>query len=201
MTEDNIVLYDTAEAVKPQAPEIPLFSLVEPDHPALHKALPEFDFANPPVDPDAFASSLVETCKKHHGIGLSANQCGFEHRVFVMGADENYIACFNPKIISSTNESHMPEGCLSFPFLELRITRPANVTVEYQDFTGASHTATFGGITARCFQHELDHMDGIVYTSRVKPLALQSGLKKLEKIRKKYFNPKMMKRINEGPAN
>ena len=67
--------------------------------------------------------------------------------------------------------------------------------VEYQDFTGITRTKTFTGITARCFLHELDHMNGMMYTSRVKPLALQFGLKKLDKIRRKYFNPKNMKQL------
>ena len=55
--------------------------------------------------------------------------------------------------------------------------------------------AIFDGISARVFLHELDHMNGIVYTSRVKPLAFQFGLKKLEKIKRKYFNPKTIKKL------
>jgi peptide deformylase len=112
-----------------------------------------------------------------------------------MGAGEEYVAYFNPKIISSEGERHMEEGCLSFPFLNLHITRPEKVEVEYQDYMGEKHTKTFTGISARCFLHELDHMNGIVYTSRVKPLALQFGLKRLDKIRRKYFTaPKKSKR-------
>ena len=194
MSTDEIVLYDTIEAVKPQATKIETFDLVSPDHPALYKVLPEFNFEESPINPTDFASTLVETCKKHNGIGLSANQCGFEFRVFVMGAGEEYVAYFNPKIISSEGEKHMEEGCLSFPFLNLHITRPAKVEIEYQDFTGVKHTKTFDGISARCFLHELDHMNGIVYTSRVKPLALQFGLKRLSKIQRKYFTPKKSKR-------
>jgi len=168
---------------------------VPPDHPALYKVLPEFDFENAPINANSFASTLVETCKKQNGIGLSANQCGFEYRVFVMGAGEEYVAYFNPKILSSSGEKHMEEGCLSFPFLNLHITRPETVEVEYQDYNGEKRTKTFNGISARCFLHELDHMNGIVYTSRVKPLALQYGLKRLEKIRRKYFNPKKMNQL------
>ena len=200
-TTDNIVLYDTAEKVKQSQPQIETFDLVDPTHPALHKALPEFDFDNAPINPDDFASSLVETCKKHDGLGLSANQCGFEHRVFVMGAGNDYIACFNPKIIESKDEAHMEEGCLSFPLLMLKITRPKIIKVEYQDFTGVKREATFDGISARVFLHELDHMNGIVYTSRVKPLAFQFGLKKLNKIRRKYFNPKVMAQLAAQQSN
>ena len=101
-----------------------------------------------------------------------------------MGAGEEYVAFFNPKIISTSGEKHMQEGCLSFPLLPLSITRPEIVNVEYQDYNGTPKRATFTGISARCFLHELDHMNGIVYTSRAKPMALQSGMKKRGKYNK-----------------
>jgi peptide deformylase len=118
-----------------------------------------------------------------------------------MGTGEDYIACFNPKLVSAEGEAHMAEGCLTFPLLELRITRPKKINVEYQDWNGKVHTATYEGLTARVFLHELDHMNGILYTSRAKPLALQSGIKKLEKIKRKYFNPKIMKKMNGNQKN
>jgi peptide deformylase len=204
MSDDKIVLYDTTDVLKkPKAeqPVIETFDLVDPTHPLLHKTLPEFDFQNAPINPNSFASTLVETCKKNNGLGLSANQCGFEHRVFVMGAENDYIACFNPKLIESEGETHMEEGCLTFPLLMLRVTRPKKIKVEYQDFTGVKREATFDGISARVFLHELDHMNGIVYTSRVKPLAFQFGLKKLNKIRRKYFNPKTMAQLAKQQPN
>jgi peptide deformylase len=203
MTTDYIKLYDTTENVGATQiqPEFEIFDLVDPTHPALHKALPEFDFDNAPINPDDFASSLVETCKSQNGLGLSANQCGFEHRVFVMGAENDYIACYNPKLISVEGEAHMEEGCLTFPLLMLRVTRPKKIKVEYQDFTGVKREVTFDGISARVFLHELDHMNGIVYTSRVKPLAFQFGLKKLNKIRRKYFNPKVMAQLAKQQVN
>ena len=194
MSNEDIVLYDTEEQSKVKN-EVKTFDLIPADWAVLYKKLPEFDFSKPPVDPNQFASTLVETCKKHNGFGLSANQCGYNYRVFVMGTDDEYVAFFNPKVIKTEGETHMEEGCLSWPLLMLRITRPKKIWVEYQDFTGAKKEAIFDGISARCFLHELDHMDGIMYTERVKPLALQFGLKKLEKIRRKYFNPKMMKKL------
>lgn len=191
---DDIILYNTEDKVKVE-PTIQTFNLVPPDVPEMSMVLPEFDFQNPPVNPNEFASTLVETCKKNKGLGLSANQCGYPYRVFVMGAEDNFIACFNPKVILAEDEEHLSEGCLSFPLLTLKITRPKKITVEYQDWNGEKHTATYDGLTARVFLHELDHMNGIVYTSRAKPLALKSGLKKVEKFYRKYFNPKMMKQI------
>ena len=162
--------------------KIEIFTLVPETHPELKFKLPEFDFANPPVNPAEFASSLVETCKKYGGIGLSANQCGYEHRVFVMGANDNFVAFFNPEITWSSKQTiKIEEGCLSFPDLFLAVERPAEIEVAYLDYMGQKKTAKFSGLTARCFQHELDHMNGVLYTHRVKPLSLQMALKKKKK--------------------
>lgn len=194
--KDDIFLYDTANKAKVEAPkELPTFPLAPPTEELLKQVAPEFDFANPPVDPNEFASTMVETCKKHKTLGLSAVQCGFNYRMFVMGSGEQYVAYFNPKIVSSEGEAHMKENCVSFPLLTLAITRPAKITVEYQDFAGNVRQAEFHGLTARVFQHELDHLNGIVYTSRCKPLALKSGMKKVEKMYRKYFSPQMMKQM------
>jgi peptide deformylase len=177
---DDVAKYGSASVQQAK-----VFKLVAENHPLLKEVLPEFDFSNPPVNPNEFASSLVETCKLHRGIGLSANQCGFPYRVFVMGSDDNYVAFFNPKVTKEFGEVHMMEGCLSFPFLGLRITRAAAVDVEYQDFNGEIRQSHFSGISARGFLHELDHMNGIVYTEKVKPMALQSGMQKRNKLMKK----------------
>ena len=181
----EIIKFNTDDAlnmsvVQPQ--QVKLFTLVSEKDPILKEVLPEFDFTNPPVNTNEFASSLVDTCKANKGFGLSANQCGFKYRVFVMGAGEEYVAFFNPKVLATRGEVHMAEGCLSFPLLGLHITRPAEVDVEYQDYNGIKRTATYSGISARCFQHELDHLNGIVYTEKVKPMALQTGMKKRNKI-------------------
>jgi len=183
--EDNaLIKINTEDALKVEAPKaeiVKTFKLVSENHPALFEKLPEFNFDNPPVNPNEFASTLVETCIANKGYGLSANQCGFKHRVFVMGAGEEYVAFFNPKVVKTEGEKHMAEACLSFPMLELHITRPEQIWVEYQDFNGEKKEAHYVGLSARCWLHELDHMDGIVYTKRAKPMALQSGMKKRAK--------------------
>jgi peptide deformylase len=183
----EIIKFNTEDALKMQ-PVVPqkaqVYNLVKETDPILKEVMPEFDFTNPPMNPIELASGLVDTCKYYKGYGLSANQCGFRHRVFVMGYGEEYVAFFNPKIIATRGEVHMAEGCLSFPFLGLHITRPAEIDVEYFDYNGEKKTTKFNGISARCFQHELDHLNGIVYTEKVKPMALQSGMKKRNKLMK-----------------
>lgn len=185
----DVITFNTEDSVKASSEvkqQLQIFKLVPETDPILNEVMPEFDFKNPPVNPNLFASTLVESCKYYRGYGLSANQCGFRYRVFVMGTNDDYVAFFNPEIINiSKEENHMIEGCLSFPLLGLRITRPAEIGVRYQDYNGEWKGATFSGISARCFQHELDHMNGIVYTSRTKPMALQSGLQKRNKTMKK----------------
>jgi peptide deformylase len=166
--------------------QVETFDLVPETDPILREVMPEFDFDNAVINPSDFASSLVETCKKFGGLGLSANQCGFPYRVFVMGSGDDYVAHFNPKVISTKGEAHMVEGCLSFPMLGFRITRPSEVVVEYQDHFGEKHTKEYHGISARCFLHELDHMNGVLYTDIVKPLAKKSGFDKRNKVMKKF---------------
>jgi len=193
MNDDQIITINTDDIVEKDSvtPEVhDLFQLVHESDPILKEVMPEFDFDNSPVNPSDFASTLVETCKARHGLGLSANQCGFRYRVFVMGHGDEYVAFFNPKLISSKGEAHMPEGCLTFPFMMLRITRPETIEVEYQDYEGNKKTATYSGMSARCWLHELDHMNGIVYTIRAKPMALKSGMEK---------KAKLMKRISRIP--
>ena len=103
--KDDVISFNTEQQAKQPSikkVEPKVFSLVPETDPILKQVLPEFDFNNPPVNPMEFASSLVETCKLHKGIGLAANQCGFKHRVFVMGAGDEYVAFFNPKIFAYT---------------------------------------------------------------------------------------------------
>ena len=180
----DIIKFNTDELAQTKITvEVGTYELVPENDPILREVMPEFIFDGS-VDANSVASRLVETCKKNRGIGLSANQCGLRYRVFVMGAGEDYVAFFNPKVLEAKGESHMIEGCLSFPFLGLRITRPEEILVEYQDFRGEKRQSRFTGLSARCFLHELDHMNGICYTQVAKSLALKSGLSKRKKVLK-----------------
>lgn len=188
--KDDIIVYNTEQKLdlpKPK-PKSKILKLVAETDPILKETMPEFDFSDKSISAVELADSLVESCKLYKGYGLSANQCGIRARVFVMGAADEYVAFFNPKVLSTNGEVHMEEGCLSFPLLGLRITRPKEIEVEYQDYTGKTRYIKLDGISARCFLHELDHMNGIVYTERAKPLALASGQKKRQKLFKNVLN-------------
>lgn len=138
----------------------------------LRMKLDPFNFDNPPVDPFELSNNLIETMVHNKGLGLSANQCGLPYRVFVMWSSPTKI-CFNPRLVDQTSEEVLlDEGCLSYPNLLVKIKRPKVIKVRYQDEMGKIQNEKFIGMTARCFLHELDHMDGIVYTSRANPIHL-----------------------------
>jgi peptide deformylase len=156
-----------------------IYDLVHCSHPILHQEIPKFDFTKEfPIHPIELANNLIETMRHHNGLGLSANQCGLPYRVFVMWSEEP-LACFNPRVVDqSSHVSLMDEGCLSFPNLTLPIKRSRSIKVRFQDFKGEMHTEIFNGMTARIFLHELDHLNGIDYTSRASSFHKNRALRK-----------------------
>jgi len=178
---------DTEEQSKPTAtPYRPdVFSLQYGPLPS-SGVLPDFDFDKFGDQANSFASTLVETCKKNNGLSLSANQCGFTHRVFVMGADDEYVAFFNPKIVSMSEDTiKLTENSLTIPLIELKLTRPVSIDVEYQDFHGETHVRGFGGLSSRLFQQQVDNLNGIMFIEHAKPLALQMAKKRQNKLFKR----------------
>lgn len=120
------------------------------------------------------------------GVGFAANQMGFLYRVFAMNIGEQTTFLYNPEVVSSSDELlTITEGCLSFPGLFMKVKRPKAVRVRYQDREGEIHEEDLAGIAARCFQHELDHLDGICFTDRVSKLTLDMAKKKLAKNERK----------------
>jgi peptide deformylase len=111
------------------------------------------------------------------GIGLAANQCGERIRMFIMLIDGDFWACFNPEILeSSTDLTDFNEGCLSFPGESCIIKRPNTIDVRYYNASGIEIREKLTGLASRCFQHELDHLNGITMQDRYKEQnAEQSG--------------------------
>lgn len=160
------------------------YNLVDERDPFLSQPVAQFDFANPPIDPVELAEILAETMIKHRGLGLSANQIGLPYRAFAMQTNP-VLVCFNPRIVDSGDETlSMDEGCLSYPGLVVKITRPKNIKVRFTLPNGQTETHTFSGLTARIFQHEFDHMEGINFLDRAKPVAKDLAMRKYKKMKK-----------------
>ena len=191
MSETLIIDTGAALATPSQQVKVDPLPLYDENHPMLKVQIPEYKQAVPNPIMELLIKRLKMTMKLYGGIGLSANQCGVFERVFVIGTDHFQIACINPRIIgkapSTIKES---EGCLSYPGLYVKIDRPDWVDVEFIDETGTLKQMRLEGVTARCFQHELDHMNGIRMVDHVGPVALQMARKKQEKVIKKIVRHK-----------
>ncbi len=150
--------------------------------------LEQFDFNNPQVDPVNLSQSMVSLMRKEMGYGLSANQVVLPLNVFVLEGEPAY-AVFNPRITYlGEEEILLEEGCLSYPGLTLKITRPRFMRARFQDPYGDFVTKQFDGITSRVFQHEYDHLMGVDFTQKVSKLKKQMALKKWKK---KYGRTKL----------
>jgi peptide deformylase len=147
----------------------------------------EFDKESNPRDLEQL---MIAIMFENRGIGLAANQIGLDKRVFVMGSEhlDDFVKpfiLFNPKILEVSKETSIyKEGCLSFPGMELAVTRPKSILVSYFDSEEKEHTVELHGLSARCFQHEYDHLDGVCFIDKVSQLKLQLAMKKLRKYKK-----------------
>jgi peptide deformylase len=133
--------------------------------------------------------NLKGTMAATGGIGLSANQCGLGIRAFVMytNFEEKKATLFlNPKITWESEEtSTFTEGCLTYPFLFLNLSRPKKLTYTYTDIDGEPQESQFSGLSARVFQHEYDHMEGKNFTMLASKLKMDMATKKAAKKIKK----------------
>lgn len=132
---------------------------------SLYKTLKEDDFRSPSANM-FLAQQLLKFMTQSRGIGLAANQVGLEKRLFVMNVKRPK-ACFNPSVIKkSPLYEKGDEGCLSFKGEYVFIDRPTHITVKYYTFDGKEVIEEMEGLEARCFLHELDHLNGITMYKR-----------------------------------
>ena len=153
------------------------------NHPMLSVPIPEYREAIPNPSMKNLVAKLKMTMKLYNGIGLSANQCGIFQRVFVIGTEHFQIACINPKVVAKSEElSRENEGCLSFPGMFMKVERPTWVDAEFYDETGAFKQIRLEGLTAKCYLHELDHMNGVKFIEHAGPLAIQMARQRQGKL-------------------
>lgn len=117
------------------------------------------------------AEDMMETMYSSQGVGLAAPQVGVLRRLIVVDdyAGNKY-TMFNPEILSGEGEESGPEGCLSVPGYQGLVCRNTQVRVSYMDLTGERQELFAEGFLARILQHEIDHLDGILYTDRATKL-------------------------------
>lgn len=185
MTETLKINTGTGLISEDKVEALPIFG---DNHPTLSEVVPEFTGQLPNAEMSAFIRSMKFTRKAYAGVGLAANQCGYLQRLFVLGHEDFDMVCINPKIISASADLVKDnEGCLSFPALYVKIDRPSWLEVEFLNEEGKLIRTRLEGLTARCFAHELDHLNGIKFTSHVGALTLKMAQQKAEKRIKKHL--------------
>ncbi len=159
-----------------------MLNIVKFPDPILRDKIPDFDFTSPVMDPVELEKLMVATMISNGGIGLAANQVGITARVFVMGHAANpelAQAFFNPMVVANTDDvEDLEEGCLSFPGIYVNIKRPTAIKARWQNSKGEWQESEFDGYNCKCFLHELDHLEGIVFQDRVSQLKWAMAVKK-----------------------
>lgn len=136
--------------------------------------------------------AMLKTMYDAPGIGLAANQVNLLNRVIVMDTEKNDenpdgqpICMANPEIIwESEDRSAMEEGCLSIPGQFAVVERPASVRVKYLDYDGAEQELLANGLLSHCVQHEIDHLNGVLFVDYLSSLKRNMLLRRLEKLKR-----------------
>jgi peptide deformylase len=129
----------------------------------------------------AFVADMFETMDIAMGVGLAANQVGRATRVAVIDADDHRFAMINPTVTNATGSASADEGCLSIPEAFAEVTRPERITLHAFDEHGAPFTLELDGLAARAVQHEIDHLDGMLFIDHLSMLKKQLLVKRWKK--------------------
>ena len=136
------------------------------------------------------ADDMLETMYDAPGIGLAAIQIGVPRRMLVLdvskdGEEKTPLVFINPEIVASSDaRSVYEEGCLSIPDYYAEVERPATISVRYLDRDGKEQTIDADGLLATCLQHEIDHLDGVLFIDHISKLKRDMAIRKFTKAAK-----------------
>ena len=147
------------------------------EDPALHKVCKSVEVFDKKLH--KLLDDMADTLEEAQGVGLAAPQVGILRRVVLVDTGEEILELINPTIIETSGEQTGAEGCLSVPGKYGLVTRPNVVKVRAQDRFGDWFEAEGEELTARCFCHELDHLEGIVYTQVMDRILTEEELEEM----------------------
>ncbi len=126
------------------------------------------------------AEEMLVTMREHEGVGLAANQVGRLKRVLVAAVEEETFVLVNPVVEEAADTTGQAlEGCLSIPEIQVEVERPTAVTISAQDSSGAPLRIEASGLLARIFQHEIDHLDGVLILDRTDRESRKAAMREL----------------------
>ena len=147
-------------------------------HPVLHQKIATTDLTQD-LEWDKIADLMHRTMQSANGLGLAANQVSVGIRMFTMWGNKTFI---NPTIIERSDDTQLrEEGCLSFPNLFLKIPRSQSVLVEYHNEKLEKTVDRFEDLWAQCIQHEIEHLDGVLFIDHVSKFKLNRAREKQRK--------------------
>lgn len=139
---------------------------------------------------------MVELMRKAKGVGLAANQVGIAKRFFVLEIEDKVKKVINPEIVEFGEEIvEYEEGCLSIPEIYKKVNRPEMIKVKYQNENGETVGEELHDLWARAFQHEFDHIDGILFTERLSIMNKRLVAKKLTVLKRDYEKGKIYREL------
>jgi peptide deformylase len=164
--------------------------------PVLRQHSPEVNV----VDDDVrqLIEDMLETMDAARGIGLAANQVGVAKRVAVVDVDGDRFALINPRILESEGRDVAEEGCLSIPDIYADVARPDRIVVEALDASGTPYRKEATGLKARAIQHEIDHLDGILFLDHLSLIKRQMLMAKWRREHKDDVS--FIKEVPAAPA-
>lgn len=172
-----------------------VLEILEVPHPGLRLVAKPVETVDDAVR--GIVADMFDTMYDARGIGLASIQVGIEQRIIVIDLQEpvgegddakparDPHVFINPELLAISEElSSYNEGCLSIPEQYAEVERPARCTVQWLDEKGESHKADFDGLMSTCIQHEIDHLNGILFIDHISRLKRDMVMKKLAKMRK-----------------
>lgn len=167
--------------------------VIEPDI-RLHQVSSKVEEITPGLS--AIFDEMAEIMSEYDGIGLAGVQVGIQKQIIIIDAGtiametrqkapaERYLKIINPEIISVSEEKcFIEEGCLSLPSIFYDVERPSSISIRYTNEKGEKKELSADGLLARCIEHEIDHLNGKVFTDYVGSLKRTLAIKKLKKIK------------------
>lgn len=134
-------------------------------------------------DPMPIIEKMTKIMFENNGIGLALPQVGINSRIFIMGNKDLLVACINPVIVNYRGLHKDQEGCLSFPNLWLNVNRASEIDVRFYQVDGTVKEVTLNGLMARVYQHELEHLDGICFDTKISRVSLNLAKKRRKKLK------------------